>query len=114
MDGMFCWMCERPVGIDGDRDWHIDHLIPLAREDYPGHPGGTLANPAIACRQCNSWKRAKLLPSAVARYHANVGAQLQTNYKLGQACSLRQCLPVARDRDRDQLRNGAKWGVSAL
>ena len=73
-DGQQCWMCARPLGgalLSGRRDWDVDHLIPLAKP-YPDHPGDTLSNLALACAPCNSWKNAKLLPAAVARYEQNV------------------------------------------
>jgi hypothetical protein len=73
-DGLVCWIKGCTVGgllPDGRRDWAIDHLIPLARR-YPRHPGNTFANVAIACASCNSWKKTKLLPAAIARYEANL------------------------------------------
>lgn len=73
-DGFACWINGCAIGDvlrDGRRDWAIDHLIPLARY-YPQHPGNTFANVGIACHSCNSWKKNKLLPEAIARYEANL------------------------------------------
>lgn len=78
-DGIMCWVNGCPVGAPLNhgtgarrkRDWDIDHLIPLSA-DYPGHPGDTLANLAIACNRCNNWKNSKLLPAAIARYESNL------------------------------------------
>lgn len=74
-DGFSCWVNRCAVGgklSNGARDWHIDHLIPLAAVGYPGHPGTVLANLAIACYRCNAWKKARVLPAAIARYEANL------------------------------------------
>lgn len=73
-DGLTCWICGIEVGgrlPHGSRDWHVDHLIPLAA-DYPDHPGDTLANLAIACARCNYDKNAKLLPAAIERFETNL------------------------------------------
>jgi hypothetical protein len=73
-DGFVCWLKGCAVGgvlRDGRRDWAVDHFIPL-NCDYPNHPGTVLANLGIACATCNSSKRNKLLPEAIARYESNL------------------------------------------
>lgn len=73
-DGFVCWLRGCAIGATlahGIRDWSIDHLVPL-QVDYPDHPGDTFANVALACARCNSGKRNKILPEAIARYEANL------------------------------------------
>lgn len=55
----------------GARDWHVDHLIPLAIP-YRHHSGNILANLEIKCVRRNYEKNSKLLPAAIERFETSL------------------------------------------
>lgn len=78
-DDWTCHLCAEPIDPK-QRGWHpgtasLDHLIPVAHPQYPGH---IAANLAAAHRGCNSAKRERARPEDFALYQrllATLGAE---------------------------------------